>query len=208
VAARSVAQHRRPSPVSGPEGNEHLTAMTGAVLLVGFAVEGATILEVHRFLWLHFALGFLLCGPVLLKIGSTLYRFARYYARSEPYVRKGPPAPLLRVLGPLVICTSVAVLGTGVILAIVGPGSGNWLFLHKVAFVLWFGVMTIHVVAYAPRLPRLLLRGRSPGRPGPSAAPGSAARYLALGLALAGGVLVAAVTTHLSAQWSAGISFR
>jgi hypothetical protein len=153
MTARSVAQHRRSRPAASPEGNEHLTAMTGAVLLVGFAIEGLTILQLHRLLWLHFVVGFLLLGPVTLKICSTLYRFARYYTRSQPYVRRGAPAPLLRVLGPLVVLTSLAVLGTGVILAYVGPGPGNWLFLHKVSFVLWFGVMTIHVCAYAPRLP-------------------------------------------------------
>lgn len=134
--------------------------MAGAVLLAGFAIEGLTILEMHRLLWLHFAVGFLLCGPVLLKIGSTLYRFVMYYTGSAPYVRRGPPMPALRVLGPLVVGTSVAVLGTGVILAVAGPGNGPWLFLHKVSFILWFGVMTIHVLAYAPRLPQLLLRRR------------------------------------------------
>jgi hypothetical protein len=179
--------------------------MTGAVLLVGFALEGATIVAIHQFLWLHFVVGFALIGPVLLKIGSTMYRFTRYYARAQPYVRRGPPAPLLRVLGPLVICTSAAVLGTGVALAFVGRGHGNWLFLHKASFILWFGVMTVHVLAYAPRLPRLLLRGRDPSHPGPSAAPGGAVRWLALGAALAAGVLVAAATMHLAAQWGAGL---
>jgi hypothetical protein len=196
-------RHRRSLPAAGPEGNEHLTAMTGAVLLVGFAVEGVTILELHRLLWLHFAVGFLLIGPVLLKVGSTMYRFIRYYARSEPYVRKGPPAPLLRVLGPLVILTSLAVLATGVVLAVVGPGNGNWLFLHKASFVLWFGVMTVHVVAHAPRLPRLLARNLTRG-PVPARSPGAAARYLALSGALAGGIAVAALASHLSSQWNGG----
>ncbi len=36
----------------------------------------------------------------LLKIGSTCYRFARYYTGSEPYVRKGPPAIGLRLPAP------------------------------------------------------------------------------------------------------------
>jgi hypothetical protein len=207
VAARATARHRRASDLSGPEGNEHLTAMTGAVLLLGFAVEGGTILELHRLLWLHFVMGFLLLGPAALKIGSVLYRFARYYARSEPYQRKGPPGPVLRVLGPLVVCTSVGVLGTGVILGYSGPGNGPWLLLHKATFVLWLGVMTIHVLAYAPRLPRLLLRrqGRDFGQPASAAVPGAPARYLALGLAIAAGVLVAAVTMHLSARWGGGI---
>jgi hypothetical protein len=201
VAARSAPQHRRPPRAADPAGNEHLTAMTGAVLLAGFAVEGVTIVEIHRLIWLHFVVGFLLIGPMLLKIGSTGYRFARYYLRSEPYRRKGPPAPLLRILGPLVILTSVAVLGTGVLLAVAGPGGqGNWMFLHKASFVLWFGVMTLHVVVYAPRLPRLLAVRRA--RPGPAAAPGGTARYLALAGALAGGVLVAALAMHLSGQWN------
>ena len=202
--ARSRPQHRRDTSVAGVEGNAKLTAMTGAVLLLGFAVEGVTILEVHRLLVLHFLVGLLLVGPVLLKITSTLYRFVRYYTGSLPYIRKGPPTPILRVLGPLVIVTSVAVLGTGVILAVVGPGSGPWLFLHKASFILWFGVMTIHVLNYAPRLPQLL-SARSGHGDGRAAVAGSPARWLALAVSLAVGVGVAAVIMQMSAKW--GISF-
>ncbi len=200
VTARHLSEARR----TGPEGNEHLTALTGTILLVGFAIEGATILEIHRLLWLHFAVGFALCVPVALKTGSTLYRFARYYTGSALYVRRGPPAPLLRALGPFVILTSVAVLGTGVLLGMAGPGNPNLLLLHKASFVLWFGVMTVHVVAYAPRLPRLLLRGRYRDRPSPSQPPRAASRYLVVALALAGAVLVGALTMHLSGQWTGG----
>ena len=63
------------------------------MLLVGFAIEGVTILRIGRLLTLHFFLGLLLIGPVLLKIGSTGYRIARYYTGATPYVRRGPPAP-------------------------------------------------------------------------------------------------------------------
>jgi hypothetical protein len=139
----------------GAEGNERLTAVTGAVLLVLFAAEGITILSVHKLLTLHFFVGMLLAGPVLLKIGSTGYRFARYYTGAAPYVRKGPPAPLLRLLGPVVVLTSCGVIGSGVALAFAGPGNGPWLVAHKALFVLWFGAMTIHVLAYAPRLARM-----------------------------------------------------
>ena len=201
--ARTAPQHRRAAPATGAEGNEKLTAMTGAILLAGFAIEGFTILEIHRLLYWHFLLGLVLIGPVLLKIASTLYRFVRYYAGSAPYVRKGPPAPVLRVLGPLVILTSVAVLGTGVILAVAGRG-GPWLFLHKASFVLWFGVLTIHVLNYAPRLPRMLsTRSAYGGRV--VAVPGGPARWLLLLASLAVGVGVAAVTMHMSASW--GVSF-
>lgn len=202
--ARIVPQHRREPVAAGADGNAKLTAMTGAVLLAGFAVEGFTVLEVRRMLVIHFLVGLLLIGPVLLKIASTVYRFVRYYTRSPAYVRKGPPAPLLRVLGPLVILTSVAVLGTGVMLAVVGPGQGPWMFLHKASFILWFGVMTVHVLNYAPRLPRLL-SARSEAGGTMLAVPGGSARWLALAASLAVGVGVAALTMNLSAKW--GISF-
>lgn len=197
--ARLAPQHRRTVPAAGVEGNEKLTAMTGTLLLVGFAVEGFTILSIHRLLFLHFLLGLVLIGPVLLKIGSTMYRFVRYYAGDLPYVRKGPPSPILRVLGPLVILTSVAVLGTGVMLAVAGR-SGSWLFLHKASFVLWFGVMTVHVLNYAPRLPRMLTARPGGGGRG-VAVPGGTARWLLLAVSLAVGVGVAAVTMHLSSYW-------
>jgi hypothetical protein len=207
--ARIAPQHRRPVPAAGAEGNEKLTAMTGAILLVGFAVEGFTVLQIHRLLFLHFLVGLLLIGPVTLKIASTIYRFVRYYTGAAPYLRKGPPAPVLRLLGPLVILTSVAVLGTGVLLAVVGRG-GPWLFLHKASFVLWFGVMTIHVINYAPRLPRMLGARSENGRRSENggrlaAVPGSAARWLLLAASLAAGVGVAAMTMSLSGSW--GVSF-
>ena len=199
VTTQSEPRHRRQDSPAGIVGNERLTAMTGALLLIGFAVEGVTILRVHRLLVLHVVVGALLIGPVLLKIASTGYRFVRYYTGSRAYVRKGPPAPVLRVLGPLVILTSAAVLGTGVIVGIVGPGSGPWLFLHKATFVLWFGVMTIHVLNYAPRLPRILWSRPAVG--GTAGAPGGSVRWLALLLSLAVGVVIAAVALQLSTKW-------
>jgi hypothetical protein len=194
----------------GTEGNERLTAMTGAVLLALFAAEGVTILSVHRLLTLHFFIGMLVTGPVLLKISSTGYRFARYYTGSVPYVRKGPPAPLLRLLGPVVVLTSCGVIGSGIMLAFAGPRPGPWLFLHKAFFVLWFGAMTIHVLAYAPRLARLVTgsgRGRTAADgPGGGAArvPGSRARWLLLAAALGVGLILAVLTIHLAGPWQSG----
>ena len=109
---------------------------------------------------------------------------------------------MLRVLGPLVILTSLAVLGTGIVLGVVGPGNGQWLFLHKASFILWFGVMTIHVLNYAPRLPRILA-ARSGDR-GAGGLPGGGLRWLGLAVSLAVGIAVAAIAMQLSAKW--GIS--
>ena len=163
-------RHRAARPANsglgGAEGNERLTALTGTVLLVLLAAEGVTILSLGRLLTLHFFIGMMLLGPVALKAGSTVYRFARYYAGSAPYRRKGPPALMLRLLGPLVLASTAGVFGTGVVLAFVGPGNGPWLFLHKASFAVWVCVMTVHVLTYLPRLPRLLtaeLRGRAGG---------------------------------------------
>jgi hypothetical protein len=167
VSLTAKARHRRrAASAGGAAGNERLTAMTGFALLVLFAAEGVTLLRVHQLLTMHFFVGMLLVGPVALKVGSTGYRFVRYYTGAAPYLRKGPPAPLMRLLGPLVMGTSLAVLGTGVALAVVGPGNSQWIFLHKASFVLWFGVMAIHVLVYAPRLPWLLLGGQPPARAG------------------------------------------
>ena len=198
-------RHRRDT-TGGAEGNERLTALTGMVLLVLLAAEGVTILSVRRLLTLHFFIGMLVIGPVVLKACSTIYRFARYYAGAAAYRRKGPPAPLLRLLGPVVLVTSVAVIGTGVMLGLTGP-STTWLFLHKASFVLWFGAMTVHVLAYVWRLPRLA-RGDLAGRAGRRAnevLAGRAARWLLLTASVLVGLLLAVLTVHRAGAW-AGLS--
>lgn len=196
--------HRAPVPVehTGPEGNERLTASTGAVLLALFAAEGVTILSLSRLLSWHYFIGFLLIGPVCLKLGSTGYRFTRYYTGVPAYRRKGPPVPLLRVLGPFVVLTSVAVLATGVALAFVGRDAAGLpvLFLHKASFVCWAAVMTVHVLAYLWRLPRLVgadLRRRAPGEPG-----GAAVRWSLLVLSLGAGVVIALAATPTVSNWN------
>ncbi len=195
--------HRRDA-TGGAEGNERLTALTGSVLLVLFAIEGFTVLSVHQLLTLHFFLGMLLIGPVALKACAVLYRFGRYYMGAAEYRRKGPPAPLLRVLGPLVLITSLAVLGTGVMLAIVGPsGMGTWLFLHRVSFILWFGVMTVHVLAYVWRLPRLISGdlATKAGHRAHEVLAGRGARWLVLAASLLVGLLLAMLTVHRVDLW-------
>lgn len=194
---RPGAAHRRaaqPRGSGGPDGNERLTALTGAVLLVVFAAEGLTLLRLGRLLYWHFFFGFLLVGPVLLKIGSTVYRFTRYYTRDQSYVRKGPPHPLLRVIGPFIVLTTVAVIGTGVLLGIQHQPHAYFgfslLMLHKLSFLAWAALMTVHVLAYLPRLPRLLaadaVAGRRVGIVG-----GRGMRYSLVILALGVGAIIA-----------------
>jgi hypothetical protein len=218
-SVRYAPSPAEPDRYGGAEGNERLTVITAVVLLVLLAAEGITILRLGRLLTLHFFIGMLLLGPVALKAGSVLYRFFRYYTGSAPYVRKGPPAPLLRLLGPALMLLTAGVFGTGVVLAFVGPaGRHPWLMYHKATFILWCAVMAMHVLAYVPRLPRLLYaeargaglpQGRGPrhavgGRPGARAAQVIGGRGVRLSLliaSLAAGLVIALLTVHLAGAW-------
>ncbi|NUP53222.1 MAG: hypothetical protein HOW97_38755 [Catenulispora sp.] len=191
---------------SGPEGNERLTAVTGTILLVLFAAEGVTILGLNGLLYWHYFIGFLLAGPICVKIGSTGYRFLRYYTGNPAYVRKGPPMILLRVLGPVVMLTSCGVMATGIAL---GFGKSSrlaglpMLLLHKGFFVLWAGAMTIHVLAYLWRLPRLVAADlpRTRAHRAASAVGGGGLRWALTFVGLAGGVVFAVLCAHLASSW-------
>lgn len=141
---------------AGVAANSRLTAAAAAVLLVLLAAEGATILRVRALLTPHVFIGMLLIPPVLLKTATTGYRFVRYYRGDPAYRRKGPPPALLRLLGPVVVLSTAAVLVTGVWL-LLAPHSmrQELLFLHKATFVLWFGAMTVHVLGHAVETARL-----------------------------------------------------
>ena len=90
MTTRETQIREKPTSGADPAGNERLTAMTGAVLLVLFVAECLTLLNIGNLLTLHVFLGMLLLGPVGLKIGSTLWRFTRYYTGSAAYVRRSP----------------------------------------------------------------------------------------------------------------------
>ena len=205
-AEHADRRHRRAETdrLGGPEGNERLTAVTGATLLVLFAAEGVTLLRLSTLLYWHYFFGFLLVGPVCLKIGSTVYRFTRYYARREPYVRKGPPQPLLRIIGPFIVLSTIVVLGSGVMLGLQKQShlyfGYSLVFIHKLAFIGWAALMTVHVLAYLPRLPRLLAADALPGRAA-RAVGGRGSRYAVVLLALGAGLLLAAWGGPLSSSW-------
>jgi hypothetical protein len=198
VTTREPQIREEPTRAADPAGNERLTAMTGTVLLVLFVAECLTLLNMGNLLTLHIFLGLLLLGPVGLKIGSTLWRFTRYYTGSAAYVRRGPPAPLQRVTGPFVILTTVAVLGSGIMLVVEGPGNGPWGRLHHLSFFIWAAVMLIHLGSYVPKLPRIL-SGRADRARHLLAA--RTTRWLLLCGSLAAGLALAFAFYHLSGSW-------
>jgi hypothetical protein len=184
---------------AGVEGNSRLTSTTGLLLLLMLAVEGVTVLRVRQLITLHLYLGLMLLGPVALKTVATVYRFARYYSGSAPYVRKGPPHVVLRVLGPIVIVTSLTLLGSGVVLILQsGDRGGLWLTVHKVSFFAWFAAMTIHVLGHLRESLHLSyeeLRAASRGR---------VTRLAIVTLSLALGVALAAALYPSATAWTSG----
>jgi hypothetical protein len=147
----------------GSAGNEHLTAMLAAILLLLLAVEGATLLQIRSLLTVHAFVGMLLIPLVALKLASTGWRMLRYYLRGEEYIRRGPPHVLLRTLvAPVIVLSTLVLFATGVALLVLGQTEGTMVGLHKASFIVWFGATALHVLAHAPKVPRLL-RSRVPG---------------------------------------------
>jgi hypothetical protein len=187
----------------GVDGNERLTAATAVVLVVLLAALGVTILSIRGLIWWHFLLGMLLIPPVALKLGSTGWRFVRYYTGDREYVRRGPPLLPLRLLAPLVVAATVAVFGTGVALLVVGPGGGFLVGLHKASFVVWFFATAAHVLGHLRRLPGLALadwRGRR--IVSERALGGTFARRLLLAGAIVAGAILAIATVRYAQPWS------
>jgi hypothetical protein len=187
----------------GSDGNEQLTAITGVILIVLLAVLGATILRIGQLIWLHLFLGLVLIGPVALKMASTGYRFVRYYTRDQQYLRKGPPEIALRLIGPVVVLTTVIVFATGVVLLFNGPAHrATWVGLHKVSFIVWLVFMGLHVLGHIPGLPAALRAGE-PRSGSMGSGPGAAGRWLAIAGALVAGAVLAIVLIGHFGVWTA-----
>jgi hypothetical protein len=173
----------------GADGNERLTAATAAVLIVLLAALGVTILSIGPLIWWHVLLGMLLIPPVLLKLGSTGWRFIRYYAGADEYVGRGPPLLPLRLLAPLVVAATLAVFATGVALLAIGPGGGFVVGLHKASFFVWVSVTGVHVLAHVRRL--------LPSAP----VPGGRLRLLLLAGTVVAGAVLAIATVRYAQPW-------
>lgn len=182
----------------GADGNERLTAATAVVLLVLLAVEGVTILFLRPLLSVHVFVGMLLIPPVALKLGSTGYRFARYYRGSGPYRLKGPPHLLMRLLvAPVLVVATIGVFASGVALLVTGPGGGIVLGLHKASFAVWLAATSVHVLAYVLRVPALV--GADWRRAGRET--GGYLRSGLIALTLVAGLTLALFTLQYASPW-------
>jgi hypothetical protein len=204
VFEQAIGREHRKDPVlprtGGPAGNARLTAWTGLVLLALFLAELVTALDVHGLMSWHVTIGALLIPPALLKTGSTGWRIVRYYRGNDAYRAAGPPPVLLRFLGPLVVLSTLAVLGTGILLILLGPersrsGLLDASFLHKASFVIWAGATGLHTLARLVPAVQLALSRR------PAPVPGRIPRITVIVVACATAAVVAAAVFAGSGAW-------
>jgi hypothetical protein len=190
------------SRTGGIEGNEILTAATAAILTCLLIAEGLTILRIGSLLSAHMFIGMVLIPPVLLKLGSTGYRFVRYYARTPAYHEKGPPLLPLRLMAPVLVASTIAVFATGVLLLAIGHRSNLLLLAHKASFIVWGLVFGVHFLAYLPRVLRSLSADWSGARR--HAVRGAGLRAMLLASAIGGGAALAIVLLPTITAWHGG----
>jgi hypothetical protein len=214
--AEATGRERRADPVvpgsGGPAGNARLTAWTGLVLLVLFVVELVTLLDLNGLISWHVVVGVLLVPPALVKTATTGWRIVRYYTKNPAYRRAGPPPMPLRVLGPLVVLSTLAVLGSGLALIALGPdGSRTVLFsvlglridpltVHQGTFIVWAVATGLHTLGRI--VPALRLTGA--GQQAGPRVPGRSSRAAVLPVTMLVAVVAAVLVLGASTAWLNG----
>jgi hypothetical protein len=188
--------------LGGAEGNEILTSAAAAVLIVLLALEGITIIHMGGLVSVHMFIGLLLIPPALLKLASTGYRFVRYYSGAREYREKGPPLLPLRLLAPVLVASTVAVLASGVWLLALGHRSGQVLEIHKIAFIVFGVVFAVHFLAYVPRMVRSLRADWGPIRR--QAIPGASVRGMLVAASLGAGLALSLSLLSAIEGWHGG----
>jgi hypothetical protein len=173
----------------GTEGNEILTRAAAVVLVVLLIAEGITIVHMRGLLSAHMFIGLVLIPPVMVKLGSTGYRMVSYYAGSRAYRVKGPPLLPLRLMAPLLVASTLAVLASGLALLVVGHKSSTALTIHKLSFIVFGVLFAVHFLAYVPRVVRAVRDDWGAARR--RAVPGAGARAMLVAAAVGGGVALA-----------------
>lgn len=215
VVTTAMGAAHREDPVAphtgGPAGNARLTAWAGLFLLVAFLVECFTLLSLNAMINIHILLGAFLIPLVLLKTATTGWRIVRYYLGASAYRAAGPPPLVLRVLGPLVVLTGLAVVGSGLALVPLGDGAFSSLgsvvgfrisplTVHQASFIAWLVATGLHVLART--VPAVQVAAG--GRPHRRRVPGSVGRGVVMLGTLALGAAIGVLVLHLAGGWTDG----
>ncbi len=180
--------------------NERLTAITAAVLLVGFTVELLVTANLSRLIMIHIFIGTLLAGPLIVKLFSVGYRFLGYYIKSPGFVAKGPPNIWMRFMAPFFIVDTLVLFISGLALALEGSPSSRLLFLlHAGTAALWVPMLAVHVYAHIRQVPRAIARDWTD--PSREAVAGRIKRLRINILALIVGAIGGAILTAMAAPW-------
>jgi hypothetical protein len=116
------------------------------VLVALIAVQLITVLSLESMIEVHLFIGVVLLGPVMLKLGSTGYRFLRYYTGADDYREKGPPPTFLRALAPVFVAATIGLFASGVVMLVNGDGEGAVRGIHTTSFWIWIACLGLHVV--------------------------------------------------------------
>lgn len=216
LVATATGQVHRDDPAlprtGGPAGNARITAWLGIVLLVLFLAELVTLLNVRGLVSWHIGIGALLVLPSLAKTATTGWRIVRYYTGAGPYRTAGPPPLLLRLLGPFVVLTTLALLGSGLATVALGPDSTfaplvsvagqriSLLTLHQAAFLAWVVATGLHVLTRTMPAAKLLT-----GQPSATRVAGARGQTVGLLGTLAIAAITTALVLVLSGAWTASI---
>ncbi|MHB1910755.1 MAG: hypothetical protein ACYCTI_01715 [Acidimicrobiales bacterium] len=173
------------------------------MLAVLFVLEGLTIPFIFPLLSWHIAIGLAIVPPLLVKMGSTLWRFSRYYLGDPRFRRAGAPHPLLRILGPVLMGSTVVVIVSGIALWLAGPRSDVFLLrVHQASFVLWFACIAVHFMSHFLRAVRLAAADSRDAQASHPALRGAHLRRGLVGVSLVVGIGLAVVSYGVATGWS------
>lgn len=187
------AAEREPAVLTSPVlGSLEATAAVALVLLLALAVQALTVVELGHLLALHVAVGAGIGALALAKVVSVARRALAWH-RGEAWARARPaPTLVARALGAALVAATAAVLATGATILLVGHTEVLAAReAHIVAFVVWAGLVALHLLRNGLRalVASLDAVGLGGGRRAPRPARGAGAWWR--GIALAGGTLAA-----------------
>ena len=221
--AEASGREARENPVvpgsGGPAGNALLTAWTALVLLTLSVAELLTLFDVRGLISWHVALGALLVPPSVMKTVSTGWRMVSYYLGRPSYRRAGPPPLLMRLLGPLVVVSTLGLLGTGVLLVLLGEDRSrqslvtlfgfrvDWVTLHQGFFAVWAAAAGLHLLGrFVPALRGTVLQAAGSrsgsGAGSRSGVPGRWTRALWFLTMAASAAALAVLLVHAEGSWA------
>ncbi len=180
-------------------GRRRLIAQLGLVLVALLGAEVATIpFLADGLVPVHVGLGLGTLPAIGVKLVATAERTVRYYRRDPDERAEGAPDDLLRITAVVLVLSTLALFGSGVVLWLLGIGVGSrllagpaWILIHELSFIAFAFAAMVHALSYAARALRWTHDDWVPGAP---LARAGRRHVLALGL-LALGIVVAALVT-------------